>query len=125
PITYRARPEDSDTKLNPVRDGARIGYTIYRMTKTNNPFFYFGSVGALLLVGGVASGGYVVYDWYFNNISHEVIAILTALLVISGTQLFIFASLSDVLFELHRDEMRQIYDVLDELEDGDGDEEGD
>ncbi|MDY6779894.1 MAG: S-layer glycoprotein N-glycosyltransferase AglJ [Halobacteria archaeon] len=118
-ITYTTRPEDSDTKLRPFRDGARIAYTIYRMTKTNNPFFYFGSVGAVLFFSGILSGAYVFYDWYFNSITHEMLAVLTTLLVLAGIQLFIFASLSDIFVDLYRDEMRQMRRIEDAVEDGD------
>lgn len=107
PITYRSR-EGSDTKLNPFRDGARIAITIYRMTKTNNPFFYFGSAGAILGVLGFLTGVYVVWERYWNGVTHELLAVLTALLVIVGIQLFIFASLSDVVLELHREQIREI-----------------
>lgn len=107
PISYMPRT-GSSTKLNPFRDGARIAITIYRMTKTNNPFFYFGSAGALLSILGFITGVYVVWEQYINGITHELLAVLTALLVIVGIQLFIFASLSDVVLELHRDQMREI-----------------
>lgn len=114
PITYRERPEASATKLRPFRDGARIAYTIYRMTKTNNPFFYFGSVGLLLFAAGMGTGMYVVYDRFVNQVTHNLLAVLTALLVLAGIQMFVFASLSDVLLELHRDEMRAIRRLRDD-----------
>lgn len=114
PITYRERPESSDTKLRPVRDGARIAYTIYRMTKTSNPFFYFGSVGLVVFLAGVASGLYVVYDRFVNGVTHNLLAVLTALLVLAGIQLFVFAALSDVVVELHRDQMRAIRRLRDD-----------
>ncbi|MFB6283069.1 MAG: S-layer glycoprotein N-glycosyltransferase AglJ [Halobacteria archaeon] len=107
-ITYLSRPEDSSTNLHPVKDGARIGYTIYRMTKTNNPFFYFGSVGSILAGIGVITGIYVIYDWHFHEVTHQLLAILTALSILAGIQLFIFASLSDVVVTLHRDRMQEM-----------------
>ncbi|XGI84579.1 S-layer glycoprotein N-glycosyltransferase AglJ [Halorutilales archaeon Cl-col2-1] len=116
PVSYRSRPETADTKLHPIKDGARIGYTIYRMTKTNNPLFYFGSIGGLLFLAGFVSGLYVVYDRYVNGISHNLLAVLTALLVLAGVQLFIFGSLSDIVVDLHREEMRQIRSLREEDE---------
>ncbi len=108
PITYKERPENSDTKLRPIRDGANIGLTIYRMAKTSNPLFYFGSIGSIILLFGLISGIYVVYERYINNITHELLAVLTVLLVLAGIQFLIFASLSDFLVEIHRDEMKAI-----------------
>lgn len=118
PITYRSR-EGSDTKLHPFRDGARIAITIYRMTKTNNPFFYFGSAGAILGVLGFLTGVYVVWERYWNGVTHELLAVLTALLVIVGIQLFIFASLSDVVLELHREQIREIQRLEEDREKND------
>jgi dolichol-phosphate mannosyltransferase len=37
PITYYARPDDSQTNLHPLRDGAVIMLTLYRMAKTTLP----------------------------------------------------------------------------------------
>lgn len=120
PVSYRSRPETADTKLHPIKDGARIGYTIYRMTKTNNPLFYFGSIGGLLFLVGFVSGLYVVYDMYVNGISHNLLAVLTALLVLAGVQLFIFGSLSDILVDLHREEMREIRSLRQDRDERDG-----
>lgn len=41
PITYVARHSSADTKLNPLRDGLKIGKTIIRMARLHNPMFYF------------------------------------------------------------------------------------
>jgi len=48
-ITYRERPEDSEEKLHPVFDGARIGYVVYRTTRRTRPAFFYG-VPVLALV---------------------------------------------------------------------------
>jgi dolichol-phosphate mannosyltransferase len=41
-ITYLERPEDSEEKLHPVLDGARIGYVVYRTTRRTRPAFFYG-----------------------------------------------------------------------------------
>lgn len=41
-ITYRERPEDSEEKLHPVFDGARIGYVVYKTTRRTRPAFFYG-----------------------------------------------------------------------------------
>jgi glycosyltransferase (TIGR04182 family) len=41
-ITYRQRPEDSEEKLHPVLDGARIGYVVYKTTRRTRPAFFYG-----------------------------------------------------------------------------------
>ena len=42
PVTYLPRSEKGLTKLNPLKDGFKIGSTIYKLAKVHNPMFYFG-----------------------------------------------------------------------------------
>jgi len=108
PITYLARPESSETNLHPLWDGGTIILTLYRLAKTNNPLFYFGSVGlsAGLVGGGLAA--YVGFEWFARGVSHEVIAIVAAFFILFGVQLLIFGVLSDVMVTLHRDQMHRL-----------------
>ncbi|ADE37309.1 S-layer glycoprotein N-glycosyltransferase AglJ [Methanohalophilus mahii] len=107
PITYRPRPDEGDTKLNPLTDGFGIGSTIYKMAKFHNPMFYFGIIGAILTFCGILLGIYVVSEWMIG-ITHIPMTILTALLIISGIQMFIFGMLSDLVVSLHRETMRTL-----------------
>jgi dolichol-phosphate mannosyltransferase len=107
PITYRPRPDEGDTKLNPLTDGFGIGSTIYKMAKFHNPMFYFGIIGAILTLCGILLGIYVVSEWMIG-ITHIPMTILTALLIISGIQMFIFGMLSDLVVSLHRETMRTL-----------------
>ena len=107
PITYRSRPAGSDTNLRPVRDGALILITLYRLAKTNNPLFYFGSVGVLSsLLGGVI-GAYVGVEWVTRGISHEVLAVVAGVSILFGVQLLMFGVLSDMMLSLHREQLRR------------------
>ncbi|QSG11743.1 Glycosyl transferase family 2 [Halapricum desulfuricans] len=114
PITYQSRPDAADTNLNPFRDGAVILLTLYRMAKTNNPLFYFGSIGSLSVLAGIVLGAYVAVEWFTRNISHEVIAILATLAIIFGVQLLIFGVLSDMIVTLHREQLHFIERVASE-----------
>jgi glycosyltransferase (TIGR04182 family) len=111
PITYRPRPDDSQTNLHPFRDGAVIVLTLYRMAKTSNPLFYFGSVGGLGVFAGVVLAVYVAADWFLNSVSHEVIALASAFLLLLGVQLLIFGFLSDMIVTLHREQLQRIDSV--------------
>jgi dolichol-phosphate mannosyltransferase len=111
PITYEARPEDSDANLRPFRDGADIIATLYKMAKTNNPLFYFGSVGTLSTLAGFLLAAYVAYDWFVNGVSHEVIAIVAASGILFGVQLLIFGVLSDMIVALNREQTRQFEEI--------------
>jgi dolichol-phosphate mannosyltransferase len=108
PITYLPRPAGSSTNLRPFRDGGIILLEIYRRAKTNNPLFYFGSVGVLSLACGGLVAAYVAVEWLTRQVSHEVMAVVAAFAVIVGVQLLMFGVLSDMLLSLHEEQMRRI-----------------
>ena len=56
PITYLPRHTDSPTKLNPLGDGFKIGYTIYSLGKTYNPMLYFTLISFLFMAIGLLLG---------------------------------------------------------------------
>ncbi|MFB6281521.1 MAG: S-layer glycoprotein N-glycosyltransferase AglJ [Haloferacaceae archaeon] len=113
PITYLPRPAGSTANLRPFRDGGIILIEIYRRAKTNNPLFYFGSVGTLALLVGTLLGGYVGVEWVARGVSHEVLAVLAAFGILFGVQLLMFGVLSDLVLTLHREQMDRIEDRFD------------
>ena len=117
PITYLPRPDESETNLRPVRDGGLIIATLYRMAKTNNPLFYFGSVGFSAIGLGALLGVYVLYDWFIRGISHEVIATIGAVAVVLGIQLLMFGVLSDMIVTVNREQTQQIENIAQRLND--------
>ncbi len=117
PITYRARPAESDPNLSPIADGGRILLTLYSLAKTTNPLFYFGSVGAVIFGGGLALGGYVGIEYFTLGISHEVLAVVATLALLLGGQLILFGFLADMLASLHRERLRRLDQIDDRIED--------
>ncbi|HEY3423035.1 MAG TPA: S-layer glycoprotein N-glycosyltransferase AglJ, partial [Methanocellaceae archaeon] len=107
PITYRARAAGAPTKLNPLEDGFRIGYTIYKLGKTYNPMLYFSLLGAGFVIAGLLVGIYITVDW-FKAINHIPLTVLTALLIITGIQIFIFGYLSDMIVQVQRETLREL-----------------
>lgn len=116
PITYSARPEGTETKLNPFRDGARIWLTLYSMAKTNNPLFYLGSVGVVALSLGLFVAAFVGYQWFVHRISHEVYALVAASGIIIGVILLLFGILSDIIYSLHQEQQRRIDHLSEKIE---------
>jgi dolichol-phosphate mannosyltransferase len=106
PISYRRRIK-TETKLHPLRDGARIGYTLYDLVKTYNPILYFGLFGILFILIGIISGAYVVSDW-LSGISRVPLTIFTALMIITGFLMFTFGLLGDLLVTLQKELIREI-----------------
>jgi len=107
PISYRARALGAPTKLNPLEDGFKIGYTIYKLGKTYNPMLYLSLIGACFIIAGLVLGVYVTYDW-FRDINHLPLTVLTALLTITGVQIFIFGYLSDMIVQVQREMLREL-----------------
>jgi hypothetical protein len=50
---YGARPEGSTSKLSTFRDGARILKVMLNLFRTERPWLFFGSAGALLLIAAL------------------------------------------------------------------------
>ncbi|MCW3128925.1 MAG: S-layer glycoprotein N-glycosyltransferase AglJ [Methanophagales archaeon] len=100
PIRYEKRKGKS--KLNFVRDGSKIAYTLYVLARTHNPIFYFGIIGFLFIAVGFLSGIYVVLEW-FKGITHVPLTVLTSLLIVSGVQFLIFGLFGDLVVTLQKE----------------------
>lgn len=108
PITYRPRPDGSATNLHPIKDGSIILLELYRNAKTNNPLFYFGSVGLGSTTVGVVLLAFVIWRWLSASVGHELIAIGGVTTLLLGVQLLIFGFLADMIQSLHREQRDRI-----------------
>ncbi|WP_255168326.1 S-layer glycoprotein N-glycosyltransferase AglJ [Natrononativus amylolyticus] len=108
PISYRARPEDSETNLHPVRDGGTILLALYSLAKTNNPLFYFGFFGFAGIASGSVIALYVLSQWVWYGTGHEILAVVSAAAILLGVQLLMFGVLSDMIVTLHREQRRRL-----------------
>jgi len=112
PITYRKR--GGKTKLNPLKDGFRIGRTIYELMSRYSPARYLYIFGLVFVIAGMLSGAFVVYGW-FHRVTHYLLAILTALLIITGVQLVMFGLIADFIFRNYvefRKELRRLKEMM-------------
>lgn len=50
PVTYRDRPEGSESKLNTYSDGFKVIMTIFKLFKDYKPLYFFGSASAVFLL---------------------------------------------------------------------------
>ncbi|WP_237698489.1 hypothetical protein [Pyrococcus sp. NA2] len=96
PISYRKRKGKAN--LHPIKDGWRIGKAIIELLVRYNPAKYLYLVGALLLIFGLITGIYVVYEW-FGGISHDLLAIVTAILVLGGVQFIAVGFVMSYMFK--------------------------
>lgn len=107
PITYLARESGSPTKLNPLGDGFKIGYTMYKLGKTYNPMLYFNIMAVVFMLTGLVMGVYVVME-HLRGIPHTLMATLTTLLIILSVQIFIFGYLIDMIIQVQREMLREL-----------------
>ncbi len=117
PVSYSARPEASETNLHPIKDGGTIVLALYSLAKTNNPLFYFGSIGTASVVSGAIVAGYVLWQWIQYQQGHEIMALVSAAAIILGVQLIMFGVLSDMLVTLHREQRRRLEQIAGEHRD--------
>ncbi|MFC4407601.1 S-layer glycoprotein N-glycosyltransferase AglJ [Haloarchaeobius iranensis] len=115
-ITYLARPDGSETNLRPFRDGGGILLTLYLRSKTHNPLFYFGTVGGVVGTTGVFVAAFVAYDWFVNNVPHDVLAMLAGVLLLVGVQLAMFGVLADTMVVLHREQRERLERLTERLD---------
>ena len=116
PITYLSRPGGSETNLNPIADGGRIMLTLYTLARTNNPIFYFGAIASLGTLAGVSIAAFVGYRYLIAGVSHEVLALLSAFLILLSVQLLMFGVLTDVVVSVNREQTRRLEELSDRLE---------
>jgi glycosyltransferase involved in cell wall biosynthesis len=85
PAPYRARPAGSFSKLNTFSDGLRVLLRLFLILKSYKPLTFFGGLGIVLFLLGLAVGSLPVYDYATdpNHFVHRVpSAILAAALMI-------------------------------------------
>ncbi len=120
PIRYVKRA--GKTKLNPFKDGLKIGWAIYNLLIRFSPARFFLLFGLILIFLGMMVGFYVVYDW-FRGVSHDLLAVLTTLLIVSGLQVILFGMISDFVLRSNvqmRRDLNEIKRTLEELRNVDG-----
>jgi glycosyltransferase involved in cell wall biosynthesis len=68
PIRYRARPEESPSKLHTYRDGYRILMAILMFFRDYRPLNFFGVLSLLLLALSLSSGGVVIAEYLHTGL---------------------------------------------------------
>jgi len=83
PVSYRGRPHGSDSKLRTFRDGFRVLWKVFSLTRAFKPLTFYGGTGLLLLALGILAGLPSLYDYMvYGYVHHVSLAILAAGLVI-------------------------------------------
>ncbi len=109
PITYRDRPEGSESKLNTFSDGFKVLLTLFNLFKDNRPFLFFGSISIIIFIIGLLVGIPVINEFvktaYITKVPS---AVLAAALMLNSFLLFSVGIIMDsikntkrYLFECH------------------------
>ena len=117
PVSYSARPAESETNLHPIRDGGTIILALYSLARTSNPLFFFGSIGTAAILAGAVIATYVLVQWFVYSSAHEIMALVSAAAILLGVQLLIFGVLSDMIVALHREQRNRLEWLRESMED--------
>lgn len=117
PITYRDRPEGSESKLNTFSDGFKVLLTLFNLFKDNRPFLFFGSISIVIFIIGLLIGIPVINE-FINSayITKVPSAILAAALMLNAFLMFSVGIILDAiknekryLFECHMNDVMSKY----------------
>ena len=117
PITYRDRPEGSESKLNTFSDGFKVLLTLFNLFKDNRPFLFFGSISIVIFIIGLLIGISVIDEFiktaYITKVPS---AILAAALMLNAFLMFSVGIILDAiknekryLFECHMNDVMSKY----------------
>lgn len=102
-VPVRYHPRIGESKLRPIRDGLRIAATILRLARDCEPIMFFGLISLGFIVAGTIIGLKVVLEWLSTGrIGHLASTVLSALLIITGVQMFVLGLLADMIRGLRR-----------------------
>lgn len=113
-IPYRERPNGSESKLSTFRDGWRVVWKIFSLFRAFKPLSFFGGLGALLFVAGLAAGIPPVHGFIesgYTEVTRFPLAILaTGLMILAFSSTFLGILLHSINYrvrELHNIITRQ------------------
>lgn len=117
PITYRDRPEGSESKLNTFSDGFKVLLTLFNLFKDNRPFLFFGCLSLIIFIVGLIVGVPVIDEFVKNAYITKVpSAVLAAALMINSFLMLSVGIILDAiknqkryLFECHMNDVMSKY----------------
>ena len=116
PVTYRDRPEGSESKLNTVSDGMKVLKTIASLFRDYKPLLFFSCVSIICLLLGIGFFVPVFVRYIHTGLVEKITTIIVSGVVFTvGILLWICGLILDVVVKKHR----QLYEIeLNQLEIG-------
>lgn len=106
---YKARPSGSYSKVNTIKDGVKVLFTILCIFKDFKPLTFFGSIGIILFISSFCTGIIAIREYAMYGLIHNIsAAILFVGLSIAGL-LFIFLG---ILLTTINTRFREVYTIL-------------
>ncbi|MEF9892067.1 MAG: glycosyltransferase family 2 protein [Anaerorhabdus sp.] len=112
PITYRDRPEGSESKLNTFSDGLKVLITLFNLFKNYRPFLFFGIISLIFGFIGFLTGLPVLIEFFetafITKIPSAILAaglfIIAFILFVVGIMLDSLKNQTQLLFQMHVNE---------------------
>lgn len=116
PVTYRDRPEGSESKLNTVSDGMKVLKTIASLFRDYKPLLFFSCASIICLLLGIGFFVPVFVSYIHTGLVEKIPTIIVSGVVFTvGILLWICGLILDAVVKKHR----QLYEIeLNQLEIG-------
>jgi len=97
-VEVNYNPRIGETKVNTLHAGAINLAIILRMMRDSEPLMLLGIVGVVIMSIGIIAGAFVVFDYIDTGVVHRTnLAVLSAMLVITGVQIFSLGLVADMI----------------------------
>lgn len=103
PVTYRDRPQGSESKLNTYSDGIKVLKTIAKLFREYKPMYFFSAVSSLFLLISLILGVPVFVEYFQTGIVPRFPTLIFAgFMLIVALLLFMSGLILEVLVKKHR-----------------------
>jgi len=107
-VTYRDRPQGSESKLSTVSDGIKVLKTIVRLYREFKPFRFYGIFAVICVLIALALFIPVLVEFYLTGLVPRMPTLITSgFFVLGGALLFITGLITDLIMKKHR----QLFEV--------------
>jgi glycosyltransferase involved in cell wall biosynthesis len=108
PVEYRDRPTGSQSKLNTVRDGAKVLLTILQLFKDNKPLTFFSLISAFCFILTLISGLPVISEFLKTG---QILRIPSAILATGFALIAIQSLFSGFILDTINRNRRELYEL--------------
>lgn len=108
PVSYRDRPEGSESKLSTYTDGIKVLLTIFNMLREFKPRMFYGTVSFLFFLASVVLAGRAVVEFFMTGFVTYMPSLVAGLVFfVIAILLFVTGMLSGLIAKKHR----QLFEV--------------